>query len=92
MGIDYILWRIRIGLNNCRLSRYACRSLPVQWRAARGGLREVMNNTLLFQSCMAVVYLSLILKVYAAVLMLLLLAGDVERNPGPTGREGSELI
>ena len=89
MGIDYISWRIRIGLNNCRLSRYACRSLPVQWRAARGGLGEVMNSTLLFQSCMAVVFLSL--KVSAVLLVLLLLAGDVEKNPGPTGREGSEL-
>ena len=41
---------------------------------------------------MAVVFLSLILlKVSAVLLVLLLLAGDVEKNPGPTGREGSEL-
>ena len=94
MGIDYISWRIRIGLNNCRLSRYACRSLPVQWRAARGELGEVMNSTpLLFQSCMAIVSLSLILlKLSAVLLVLLLLAGDVEENPGPTGKEGSELV
>ena len=30
----------------------------------------------------------LILRVCAVVLALLLMAGDVERNPGPTGKEG----
>ena len=106
--------------------------LPVQWRAARLGVGEVMNSTpLLLQGCMAVVSLSLILGytlrghpigrcgcgnvcrlrlgsvrsaevrgmpniievclllgVCAVVLGLLLMAGDVERNPGPTGKEG----
>ena len=31
----------------------------------------------------------LLLGVCAVVLALLLVAGDVERNPGPTGKEGS---
>ena len=30
----------------------------------------------------------LLLRVCAVVLALLLMAGDVERNPGPTGKEG----
>ena len=133
MGIDVATWRARIGLNYCRQSRYAYRPLPVQWRAARWGVGEVMNSTpLLLQGCMAVVCLSLILGytfrggpigrcgcgkvccrklrggsvpnaevrgmadtgiigvclllgVCAVVLALLLMAGDVERNPGPTG-------
>ena len=137
MGIDLATWRARIGLNYCRQSRYACRPFPVQWRAARWGVGEVMNSTpLLFQGCLAVVSLSLILgytlcsrrigrcecgkvcrsklrggsvtsagvrgmagmgiaetclllRVCAVVLSLLLMAGDVERNPGPTGKEGS---
>ena len=136
MGIDVATWRPRIGLNYCRQSRYACRPLPVQWRAARWGVGEVMNSTpLLLQGCMAVVSLSLILGytfrrrpvgrcgcgkvcrpkmrggpvpsveirgmadtgiigvclllgLCAVVLALLLMAGDVERNPGPTGKEG----
>ena len=33
----------------------------------------------------------LLLVVCAVVLALLLMAGDVERNPGPTGKEGSQL-
>ena len=37
MGINVATWRARIGLNYCRQSRYACRPLPVQWRAARMG-------------------------------------------------------
>ena len=62
MGIDLATWRARIGLNYCRQSRYAYRPLPFQWRAARWGVGEVMNSTpLLFQGCMAVVSLSLIL-------------------------------
>ena len=137
MGIDVATWRARIGLNYCRQSRYACRPLPVQWKAARWGVREVMHSTpLLLQDCMAVVSLSLILGytlrgrpigrcgcrkvcrpklrggsvpsaevrvmadtgnigvclllgVCAVVLALLLMAGDVERNPGPTRKEGS---
>ena len=132
MGIDVATWRARIGLNYCRQSRYACRLLPVQWRAARWEVGEVMNSTLLLlQGCMAVVSLSLILgytlrgrpiegcgkvcspklrgrgsvpsaevrgmadigvclllEVCGVVLVLLLMAGDVERNPGPTGKEG----
>jgi len=143
MGIDVATWRTRIGLNYCRQSRYPCRPLLVQWRAARWGVGEVMNSTpLLLQGCMAVVSLSLILGytfsgrpvgrcgcgkvcrpklrggsvpsaeqrsegwhaetgnigvclllgVCAVVLALLLMAGDVERNPGPTGKEGSLLI
>ena len=137
MGIDLATWRARIGLNYCRQSRSACRPLPVQWRAARWGVGEVLNSTpLLLQGCMAVVSLSLILGnmfrggsigrcgcgkvcrpklrggsvpsaevrgmadtgiigvclllgVCAVVLSLLLMAGDVERNPGPTGKEGN---
>ena len=136
MGIDVATWRARIGLNYCRQSRYPCRSLSVQRKAARWGVGEVMNSTpLLLQGCMAVVFLSLILGytfrgrpigrcgcdmvrpklrgcsvpstevsgmadtgtvgvclllgVCAVVLALLLMAGDVERNPGPTGKEGS---
>ena len=130
MGIDFATWRARIGLNYCHQSRYAYRPLPVQGRAAKWGVGEVMNSTpLLLQGCMAVVSLSLILGytlrrrlkvcrpklrggsvssheirgmadtgfigvclllgVYAVVLALLLMAGDVERNPGPTEKEGS---
>ena len=140
MGIDLAAWRARIGLNNCRQSRYACHRLYVQWRAARWGVGEVMNSTpLLLQGCMAVASLSLILgytfsrrpirrcgcgkvcrpklrggsvpsaevrgmadtgiigvylllEVCAVVLVLLLMAGDVERNPGPTGKEGSYIF
>ena len=136
MGIDVATWRARIGLY-CRQSRYACRPFPVQWRAARWGVGEVMNSTpLLLQGCMAVVSLTLVLGytfrrchigrcgcgkvcrprlrggsvpsaevrgmadtgivgvclllgVCTVVLALLLMAGDVERNPGPTGKEGS---
>ena len=136
MGIDVATWRARIGLNYCLQSRYARRSLPVQLRAARWQVGEVMKSTpLLLQGCMAVVSLSLILgytlrrrpigrcgcvkvcrpklrggsvpsaevrrmadtgiigvclllEVCAVVLALLLMAGDVERNPGPTGKEG----
>ena len=33
--------------------------------------------------------LCLLLEVSAVVLALLLMAGDVEKNPGPTGKEGS---
>ena len=136
MGIDVATWRARIGLNYCRQSRYACRRLSVQRKAARWGVGEVMSSTpLLLQGCMAVVSLSLILGytlrrrpiwrcgcgkvcrpklrsgsvpsaevrgmadtstvgvclllgVCAVVLALLLMAGDVERNPGPTGKEG----
>ena len=31
----------------------------------------------------------LLLRVWSVVLVLLLMAGDVERNPGPTGKEGN---
>ena len=63
MGIDLTTWRARIGLNYSRQSRYACRPLPVQWRAARWGMEEVMNSTPpLLQGCMVVVSLSLILR------------------------------
>ena len=137
MGIDLATWRARIGLNYCRQTRYACRPLQFQWKAARWGVGEVMNITpLLLQGCMAVVSLSLILEytfrgrpigrcgcgkvcrtklrsasvpsaevrgmvgmaiigvclllgVRAVVLALLLMAGDVERNPGPTEKEGN---
>ena len=34
----------------------------------------------------------LLLRVCAVVLVLLLMAGDVERNPGPTLKEGNLLI
>ena len=63
MGIDLATWRARIGLNYYHQCRYACRPLPVQWRAARWGVGEVVNSTpLVFQGCMAVVSLSLILE------------------------------
>ena len=62
MGIDLATWRARVGLYYCRQSRYAWRPLSVQWRAASWGVGEVMNSTpLLFQGCMAVVCLSLVL-------------------------------
>ena len=141
MGIDLITWRARIGLNYYYQCRYACRPLPVLWRAARWGVGDVVNSTpLVLQGCMAVVSLSLILeyafrrwggrpnrkawggygkvrcpkleggsvtraevcgmagvgsgvclllRVCAVVLSLLLMAGDVERNPGPTDKEGT---
>ena len=34
-------------------------------------------------------WVCLLLGVCAVVLVLLMMAGDVERNPGPTGKEGS---
>ena len=144
MGIDLATWRARIGLNYYHQCRYACRPLPVQWRAASLGVGEVVNNTpVMLQGCMAVVSLSLILeyafrrwegcpnwrvwvgcgkvrcpklgggsvssgeasrmagvgsvvclllRVCAVVLSLLLLAGDVERNPGPTDKEGTPIL
>ena len=36
---------------------------------------------------MGTIEVCLLLKVCAVVLALLLMAGDVERNPGPTGKE-----
>ena len=45
MGVDVATWRARIGLNYYRHSRYTYRPLPVQWRAARWGVEEVMNST-----------------------------------------------
>ena len=33
----------------------------------------------------------LLLRVCSVVLVLLLMAGDVERNPGPTGKEGTRI-
>ena len=137
MGIDLATWRARVGLNYCHQSGYAWRPLPIQWRAARWGVGEVMDSTPpLLQGCIMVVCLSLILgytfrrlpngrcgcgnvcrpklrggsvpsaevremaslsivgvclllRVCSVVLALLLMAGDVERNPGPTGKEGS---
>ena len=49
-----------------------------------------MNSTpLVLQGCMAFVCgVCLLLGVCLVVLSLLLMAGDVERNPGPTGKEG----
>ena len=40
---------------------------------------------------MAIIEVSLLLRVCGVVLALLLMAGDVERNPGPTGKKDSEL-
>ena len=34
----------------------------------------------------------LLLRVCAVVLSLLLMAGDVERNPGPTDKEGTPIL
>ena len=38
---------------------------------------------------MGVIETCLLLRACGVVLALLLLAGDVERNPGPTGKEGN---
>ena len=38
---------------------------------------------------MGIIGVCLLLSVCAVVLALLLIAGDVEINPGPTGKEGS---
>ena len=144
MGIDLTTWRARIGLNYYHQCRYACRPLPVQWRAARWRVGEVVNSTpVMLQGCLAVVSLSLILeyafrrwggcpnwrawggcgkgrcpklgggsvssteasrmagvgsgvclllRVCAVVLSLLLMAGDIERNPGPTDKEGTPTL
>ena len=63
MGIDLATWRARIGLNYYHQCRYACRSLPAQWRAARWGVGEVENSTpIVFQGCMAVISLPLVLE------------------------------
>ena len=63
MGIDLATWRARIGLNYYRQCRYACRPLSVQWRADRWGVGEVVNSTpVVFQDCLAVISLSLILE------------------------------
>ena len=118
MGIDVATWRARIGLNYCHQSRYAYRPLPVQGRAARWGVGEVMNSTPLLilgytlrrrlklcrpklrrgsvssheirgMADTGFIGVCLLLGVCAVVLALLLMAGDVERNPGPTEKEGS---
>ena len=39
-----------------------------------------------------IIGMCLLLRVRAVVLVLLLMAGDVERNPGPTLKEGNLLI
>jgi len=136
MGIDYATWRARIGLNDYRQCRYY-HPLPVQWRAARWGVGEIINDTpLVLQGCIVVVSLTLVLvyavhiwggcakgsgrcgkvcrsklgggsvlsaargmvgvasgvhlmlQLCAVVLTLLLMAGDVESNPGPLKKEG----
>ena len=137
MGIDYATWRARIGLNNYHQCQYY-HPLPVQWRAARWGVGEIINDTpLVLQGCIVVVSLMLILEcvchscggcpkgrsrcgkvrcpklgggsvlsaeargmvdvasgvhlmlqLCVVVLTLLLIAGDIERNPGPPEKEG----
>ena len=39
-----------------------------------------------------IISVCLLLRVCAVVLVLLLMAGDVERNPGPTLKEGNFVI
>ena len=138
MGIDYATWRARTGLNNYHQSQHY-HPLPAQWRAARWGVGEVMNDTpLVLQSCLWVIFLSVILEyafhswigflkgrgrcgkvhcpklgdcsalkargmvgvgngmhlmlqVSLVLLALLLLAGDVEQNPGPLEKEGKVM-
>ena len=96
MGSDLATWRARIGLNYYHM----CHPLQTRWRSSGGrlyqpglaswGVGEVMNDTsLVFKGCMTVVALSLIfycLKVVGMVMvLLLLLSGDIETNPGPDG-------
>ena len=68
-------WRTRIGLNYCDV----CRPLQTRWRSSSGqlyqpgvaswGMEEVMNDT----------------HMVMVIPLLLLIAGDVETNPGPGG-------
>ena len=79
MGIGVATWRARIGFK-CRcgkVCRPKCRGGSVP-SAEVGG----MADTGIIEVC-------LLLEMCAVVLALLLIAGDVERNPGPTGKEGS---
>ena len=59
----------------CRRCEFLCIYIELTERMASMGIIEV----------------SLLLRVCAVVLALLLMAGDVERNPGPTEKEDSEL-
>ena len=53
----------------------------------RGG--SVPSTEVRGMAGMGVMEACLVLRVCAVVLALLLMAGDVERNPGPTGKEGN---
>ena len=52
----------------------------------RGG--SVPNAEIRGMACTGIIGVCLLVGVCAVVLALLLMAGDVERNPGPTGKEG----
>ena len=66
MGIDLATWRARIGLNYY----YRCRPLQTRWRSsgdqpgvASWGLGEVLNDaSLVLETCMTIIALSLILQ------------------------------
>ena len=82
MEIHHAIWRVQNGLSYCRQSIYAFRLLLVQWRAEFRGIGDTGN-----------VGVCLLLRVSAVVMaLLLLIAGDVERNPGPTVKEGIVIV
>ena len=76
--LGYTLRRRPIGRCGCGKVR------RLKWRGGSVPSAEVrgMADTGIIGVC-------LLLEVFAVVLALLLMAGDVERNPGPTGKEGS---
>ena len=76
--LGYTLRRRRIGRCGCgKVCRPKLRGGSVP-SAEVGGVADT-----------GVIGVCLLLGVCAVVLALLLMAGDVERNPGPTGKEGS---
>ena len=55
----------------------------------RGG--SVPSAEVREMASLSIVGVCLLLRVCSVVLALLLMAGDVERNPGPTGKEGDNI-
>ena len=77
--LGYTLRGCSIGRCGCgKVCRPKLRGVSVPNAEARG-----MTDTDIF------IGVCLLLGVCAVVQALLLMAGDVERNPGPTGKEGS---
>ena len=72
-------------LRGCTITRCGCGK--VCRPKLRGGSVPSAEVGGMADTC--IIGVCLLLGVCAVVLALLLMAGDVERNPGPTGKEGS---